>query len=197
MEFLNLNEESIPFKATRKIGAFEIDENNKKWLMRPGTFDKNTKFRIYNFSDIIDFELLEDEESVIKGGLGRAVAGGVLFGGVGAVVGGVTANRKSKSVCNSLVIKITVNDIENPTIYINLIKKATKKNTNTYKSLYNLAHQILSLLRLMCNSKEPQNRAQNSESIPDQIKKLAELKDQGILTEEEFTKKKTELLAKM
>lgn len=34
-------------------------------------------------------------------------------------------------------------------------------------------------------------------SIPDLIKKLADLKDQGILTEEEFSKKKTDLLSKM
>jgi hypothetical protein len=33
--------------------------------------------------------------------------------------------------------------------------------------------------------------------IPRQINKLAELKEQGILTEEEFTCKKFELLAKM
>ena len=33
--------------------------------------------------------------------------------------------------------------------------------------------------------------------LPDQIRKLAELKDQGILTEEEFESKKKELLAKM
>ena len=35
------------------------------------------------------------------------------------------------------------------------------------------------------------------ESIPDQIRKLADLRDSGILTEEEFTAKKTELLSKM
>jgi hypothetical protein len=35
------------------------------------------------------------------------------------------------------------------------------------------------------------------EDIPNQIKKLSELKDLGILTEEEFNQKKTELLRKM
>ncbi len=35
------------------------------------------------------------------------------------------------------------------------------------------------------------------ESIPDQIKKLAELRDNGILTDEEFSKKKIELLNKI
>lgn len=33
--------------------------------------------------------------------------------------------------------------------------------------------------------------------IPSQIQKLSELKDQGILTEDEFKQKKTELLSKM
>jgi hypothetical protein len=35
------------------------------------------------------------------------------------------------------------------------------------------------------------------ESIVDQIKQLAELRDTGILTEDEFAAKKAELLAKM
>jgi hypothetical protein len=38
---------------------------------------KNPK--IYNYSDIVDFELLEDGESITKGGLGRAITGGLLF----------------------------------------------------------------------------------------------------------------------
>ncbi|EPZ54444.1 hypothetical protein H477_3583 [[Clostridium] sordellii ATCC 9714] len=49
---------------------------------------------MYNYKDIIEFELLEDGESITKGGLGRAVAGGVLLGGVGAIVGGVTGIEK-------------------------------------------------------------------------------------------------------
>ena len=36
-----------------------------------------------------------------------------------------------------------------------------------------------------------------STDIPGQIKKLSELKDTGVLTAEEFERKKTELLAKM
>ncbi|GIV29813.1 MAG: hypothetical protein KatS3mg028_0879 [Bacteroidia bacterium] len=36
-----------------------------------------------------------------------------------------------------------------------------------------------------------------SNDIPDQIKKLSELRDQGIITDDEFNHKKTELLSKM
>lgn len=41
------------------------------------------------------------------------------------------------------------------------------------------------------------NNTQGSSDIPDQIKKLFDLKDQGILTDIEFTNKKQELLAKL
>ena len=37
----------------------------------------------------------------------------------------------------------------------------------------------------------------SNESIPEQIKKLAELNEQGILTDQEFQDKKQELLAKL
>ena len=37
----------------------------------------------------------------------------------------------------------------------------------------------------------------SSSDVPDQIKKLAELKEQGILTEDEFQSKKQQLLSKM
>ncbi|EHL10650.1 hypothetical protein HMPREF9629_00865 [Peptoanaerobacter stomatis] len=45
------------------------------------------------------------------------------------------------------------------------------------------------------NSKQNNNSEQND--IPTQIKQLAELKKQGILTDEEFTSKKQELLARL
>lgn len=41
------------------------------------------------------------------------------------------------------------------------------------------------------------NAIHKIESIPDQVGKLSKLKDQGILTEEEFKNKKKELLARL
>ena len=43
----------------------------------------------------------------------------------------------------------------------------------------------------------PRQDPQAAPDVPDQIRKLAELRDQGILTEEEFASKKAELLTKM
>ena len=122
------------FNATKIIGNFEIDDNSKKWIINnKGLFSKNVVPKIFNYSDIVDFELLEDGESIAKGGLGRAVVGGVLFGGIGAVVGGITGKKKSKPVCNSLKIKITLNDINNSEedkFMEVILKKEDKKETN-------------------------------------------------------------------
>ena len=107
---------------TKKFGStIKFDETNRKWFVPDRLFSSVKQSSIYSFDDIISFELLEDGNSITSGGTSRAIAGGVLFGGVGAVVAGVTSKRKTKNTCNKLQIKITVNDIENPAVYIDLI----------------------------------------------------------------------------
>lgn len=84
-------------------------------------------------------------------------------------------------------------------MFINFIMAETKKNSLTYKIAYDSAQKCLSTLQLICNENEKSknNEVAASTDIPLQIKKLADLKDQGILTEDEFETKKKELLSKM
>ena len=62
------------------------------------------KIDIINFSDIIECQIIEDSNTVMNGGVGRAVVGGALAGGVGAIVGANT--RATKNVINILQIRI-------------------------------------------------------------------------------------------
>lgn len=181
------------FIITREVPKFlKIDDKNKKWVIPVSELSK-----IYNFADIIDFELLEDGDSVVKGGLGRAIAGGVLFGGVGAIVGGVTGNKKSKAVCNSLKIKITVKSMFNPTEYINFITTPTKKDSILYTTYFSSAQECLSNLQLICNeinNDKDSTKVESNISVADEILKFKNLLDNGIISEEEFKAKKEELL---
>ena len=196
-------EELTKFTATKKIGTFiEFDEINKRWLIPDGFMGGKKNPRIYNFDDVIEYELLEDVDTITKGGLGRALAGGILFGGVGAIVGGVTGGKKSKSVINSLRIKITVNDIQNPAIYINLISVKTKSDSFIYKAHYNYAQEILSVFSLIQKQNESIQIAASTEehkdktvSPADEILKYKALLDEGVLTQEEFEAKKKQLLS--
>ncbi len=56
---------------------------------------------------------------------------------------------------------------------------------------------LLALIGMFAKDENKDKVSTNTSDSADQIKKLAELKEQGILTEEEFSKKKEELLAKI
>ena len=192
------------FNPTHTVGCLSFDDNSQTF-----TINLNKNVDLYNYNQILNFELLEDGVSVTKGGLGRAVAGGVLFGGVGAVVGSVTGGKKtSKAVCNSLQIKITLRNSAKQVIYIPFITISTKTNGILYKDAYKNAQETLSALQiatdLASSQTSPVTRAQPTEtakveeapalSVTEKLIKLKELCDAGIITTDEFQAKKAELL---
>lgn len=193
-------QEISSFNATKKITPFIFfDDENKKFAIPKVSFTGKVKdLKIHNYSDLLDYELLEDGNSVSKGGVGRAIVGGALFGGVGAIVGGSTGH-KQKSTCSKLQIKITMNSIEAPTIYINFIETETKKDGLIYKQFYPQAQEILSILNVICQSIKPELEpiVESSSSISpaDEILKFKQLLDSGIITQEEFDVKKQQLLS--
>ena len=116
------------FKATKAVGnLIQFDDRNRKFAIpKTNLIGKIKDLAIYDYSDILDYELIEDGNSISKGGVGRAIVGGALFGGIGAIVGGSTGH-KQKSICSKLQVKITMNNMSYPTIYINFIEVETKK----------------------------------------------------------------------
>ncbi|MEJ4051206.1 SHOCT domain-containing protein [Clostridioides difficile] len=188
-------EELKNFNPTKKIlKLIEFDDDNKKFIVLNGFNREKVSLNVYNYSDVIEYELLENGETVTKGGIGRALAGGVLFGGVGAVVGGVTAKRKTKAFIDSLKIKITLNNLSNPSVYVNLIQLRTKSNSSIYKMAYSSAQEILSILSIIVKDNEVGNLQNNPDDAIQQVKGLKELLDLGAITEDEFNTKKKELL---
>ncbi|WP_026882608.1 PH domain-containing protein [Clostridium akagii] len=73
------------------------------------------------------------------------------------------------------------------------IDNITKKTIKPFVDAVNAAKENLKIK----DSTNLNNTSNDATDIPQQIKKLAELKQNGILTEDEFNAKKTELLAKM
>lgn len=145
------------FTATKKVGKhFFMNEYEKLWVIPNTIWDKKIP-KIYSFDDIVSFELIEDNDCIVKGGLGRAIVGGALLGGVGAVVGSATGKKKSKKVITKLIIKITVNDIENPVIYINLIEKPTQASSIIYTNKFKEAQEIISLLELIVKQRKSES----------------------------------------
>lgn len=186
---INNNYLSI-FNQTKKIEKYiSIDENNQLWKIP--CFSKNL---VFSYNDIISYELLQDGETITKGGLGSAVAGGVLFGGVGAMVGGMVGGKKSKQEISEYRIKIVTRNACYPEVYINFLSTGkVKSNSLLFKSYSSNAERILSLLTVITDAAKNTANASPS-SVPDELVKYKELLDTGIISQEEFDAKKKQLL---
>ena len=152
------------------------------------------KSTIHRFEDIIDYELLEDGDLQIKGGLGSALAGGLTFGAAGAIVGASVGKKKTTSNCFSRSIKITLNSMNAPVENVNLLQMKVSKTSVAYKKAFAQAQEILSLLKIMTSSEKKHEVFETAASAADEILKFKNLLDAGIITQEEFEKKKQQLL---
>lgn len=106
----------------------------------------------YPFSDLVSYDLLEDDALVTSGGVGQALIGGAVFGGAGAVAGAVTGKRIQKKRIDSLYIKVTLNTFDMPCVLIPLITKPTKTNSKEYQVAFEEAHKILSVLDVIAHN---------------------------------------------
>lgn len=179
------------FKATSKAGMLSFDDNTKTFIIAKSRRQQD----LYYYNQVVDFELLEDGETITKGGLGRAAVGGLLFGGVGAIVGGITGGKKSKAVCKSMQVKITLRNSPKQTEYLSFITAETKTNSIIYKTAQKSAQDVLSALQLAVDKASIEvPAATQATSGADEILKYKSLLDAGIITEEEFKAKKAQIL---
>ena len=196
-KYLDANNNKIvindTFNPSLKISnIIEFDDTNRNWRI---PVRKGVNPRLYSYNDIVDFELNEDGHTVSSGGLGRAVAGGLLFGGVGAVVGGVTGGKKAKGITTNLFINVIVKDNSATNINLTLINKPLKKGSLLERAAQNNARDIIAKLTLITKSiNDEKTDKPSTTSGVDEIMKYKELLDKGILTQEEFDAKKKQLL---
>ena len=128
---------------------YKSESNDNKVFIFESSFKIIIQKKVLCFADIIAFELKDDEQIIYKSSIstskssaltgsmiGRAVVGGVLLGGVGAVVGGATANKNTTtintpqqaSVTHKYKVHIIVNSISERQIVLNLGKNEEAAN---------------------------------------------------------------------
>lgn len=182
------------FSPTNIIGNnLVVDEDNQLWCFGRKGFKIKRMGAIYRMDEIVDYEIEEDENIITKSGLGRAVAGGVLFGGVGAIVGGITGGRTSKAECSKLNVLINVKDAPSKVVIPLLISK-TKKNSLVYKNTIEFLTRITTYLDSIIDEVKNDISKTPSTDPYEDVKKLKELLDIGAITQEEFNAKKKQLL---
>lgn len=157
-----------------------IDHTNEMFCV--GRDKKGTaRHIIYKFSEVDSYE-----ESIVgqktvtkkKGGIGRAVVGGMVAGPVGALVGSGTAKKETKQVGGRAILKV---NLEMP----------------YGKKTFTLTNNVISpkaFLDKCIDIEEVTTTNQSQVSNADEIMKFKNLLDMGAITQEEFEQKKKELL---
>ena len=99
--------------------------------------------KIFHINDLSGFELKTNGKQTAN--LGGAIAGGILFGAVGAVLGGISSAEKISSIC--FVFKF--NDFESPVIEIEMLPSPVKKGSLLHKSTMEEMGKIMGLLEFI------------------------------------------------
>lgn len=191
------NERKALFNPTQKLKSFNsiivlIDNSNK--LFQVGNSP------IYKFDELINFYSEQVVGSTVvttktkkKGGLTRAVVGGVIAGPVGALVGAGTAGSVSTSTQSTNTITKYYYDTNTYSGY-------EKHEILPPKGFNEFALYCINYRNNEINTNKPNDKLNNnSKLLPEvdpisEIKKYKQLLDDGLLTQDEFEKKKKEIL---
>ena len=165
----------------------------------------------FNYSDIIEVSYIENGDTIFTKSTGRtiggAIVGGVLMGGAGAVVGGLSGDTKKKREVKNMDIKILIRSTEETSCVLHFLDSSSPLNSKdaSFNARYeefsknaNKAKDLLSVIiddaKQTATQTVTQSVAPQSSSVADELAKLAKLKVDGILTEEEFQAQKAKLL---
>lgn len=187
--------------SKRPLSRLIVDSKSKKFQL----YAEGHYTRTYTPNDLLDYEIRVDNEVVItsktktKKGVGKAIAGGLLFGEAGAVAGAVAGGSKSTTTETqkeihhySLLLK--VNDLSKSSFVINVDSVHLAEEAAAVLAIIQKDYKNIEELK----NEEPSSEKKVPEhSEPDkfeEIKKYKDLLDSGIITKEEFEIKKKELL---
>lgn len=185
---------------------FAFDETNRS--IEIFDFRNDITSERIKFEDIHSVSLLIDDVTIYSKSssrtFGGALVGGALLGAAGAVVGGLSGDTKVNDKVKSIKIKILVKDPSNPTRTITLLSGA-EFEMSIAKPYIEDGTAVQDTIRIIIDRIDKEEAAKTKSlssfgapssitSVSDELLKLAELKEKGILTEEEFQTQKQKVL---
>lgn len=164
----------------------------------------------FEHKDILECEIILDGKTYLKQSTSRTIAGAVIGGAIGgktgAIVGGLSGKSKKVVDITNIDLKIVLNSSKNPYFKVNFFNPQLKKGQTItdQEALENAKHwhTLVSGLVKKADREFGEKREQSIDKdensnlgVSDELLKLNELKEKGIITPEEFESQKAKLLS--
>jgi hypothetical protein len=194
------------FEMVKNYQYIADDVHEKVYIIK---YDNNNfKTQSFNYKDIISIEIVENGITTYKKSttrtVGGALAGGVLFGGAGAVVGGLSGSTTSSDKISKYEVKFLVRAVNNPTYILSLFESSFKvptipKDEWFYKNISVKANNIKDSVNVIIDkvdiqSKNNVEKQYISNNVVDELTKLSQLHDSGNITDSEYKMLKKNIL---
>ncbi len=167
-----------------------FSDKRKEVLIKKALLDK--RYFVYPYKEIVGYKPIINGKSIKKHhGVTRAIVGGALLGGAGAIVGAVTGGKQYGTV-NKLAISIFFKD--NKQFEINFLNSETKTDSFTYKTFQESFNLLANKLESIISINNANLSSSKTISYADEISKFKALLDEGTITQEEFDAKKKQIL---
>ena len=183
------------------ISGLAIDEQRKRILLL--NLRKPHSHRLIDYRDLLSSELFEDgttiSSAVRSSQIGGAVVGGLILGIPGALIGGLSGKREISTQVHHIDLRLMVNDVKTPLHEVRFLKHSRKKGSLLYQMAMDNARRWQALMEVLIQQadRDAQVTGQSvatATSIADEIRKLAELQNAGLLSPEEFQRQKAKML---
>ena len=110
-----------------------IDHKNKKIAL---ISYQNSKAHIFNFNEIINYEVYIDEDTIISGMNANNMGLGVF-------------SARSKRTCNEFKLIIKTNDYQNPQVTYTLLEKRVKKDSSKFRAIMSSVQEFTAFLDII------------------------------------------------
>ncbi|MDO8374957.1 MAG: hypothetical protein Q7K57_57585 [Burkholderiaceae bacterium] len=154
---------------------------------------------VISFAELVSSEVCVDSETVVKTGrvgqLGAALVGGVVLGGIGALIGAMGASKKQANNIRAVELKVLTTDAKRPIHTVTFFDGKAPYSAERALKAASHWHDLISVAIRETHIATEQATAGKGKGLPNELEKLWHLKTVGALSEVEYQAAKARLLS--
>jgi len=153
--FIASKEISLNMPSITETLKFVVDDYQKKFGFYRFSSTGYKELELWSYSDLLDFNLIENGQQMIPGRGMMAASGAILFGVKGAIVGSVAGDKVIKDICTEISVQIKINNLSRPLISIGL-GGGFEKTSYAYRQAKQKADELIATLTYIESNKNAQ-----------------------------------------